>query len=61
MGAGDEKEFLKRRDAYNAAFGGEELAPKHVYIRIDARTGKQVGVPEALYSWPVYYENFLIR
>lgn len=61
MSADSEKEFFKRRDAYNTAFGGEELAPKHVYLRIDARTGKQVGEPKVLYSWPVYYEDFLVE
>lgn len=56
-----ENEFFNRRDAYDTAFGGKTLSPDHISIRIDARTGAQVGDPLVLYTWPIHYEELLLK
>lgn len=61
MNAAKEDAFFQRRDAYDTAFGGKDHAPNHIYIRIDASTGQQIGEPQVLYEWLVDYEDLLVQ
>jgi hypothetical protein len=53
--------YTARLEAYYAAFGGRELAPHHISVRIDGRTGAQIGETRVLYDWPIDHEVLLLN